>query len=468
MVVSSFVTPEDRDAVTDLLRRQLAALPARSPFYADLFAARGVRAAGFGSLADLAGFPLTDKQMLRDSQVAAPPLGRHAAADWTDVIRVHASTGTTGTPSWVGVTRRDADAWTEMTARAFRTMGATRQDVVLHCAGLTLFVGGLPIRDAFEQIGSTVVPIGTGASEKAVLALNTLGVTALHSTPSYARYLAEYIRDRVRRDPREFGLRKVFVGGEPGGGEPGFREHIEREWGATVTEGLGNADMAPVLFGEAPGSGGMRYTGGRHVVVELIDPDTTEPIEAEPGATGELVYTAADRECCPLVRFRTRDRVVVTGRAADGAPLIRCVGRTDDMLIVLGVNVFPSAIRDLVQALHPRTTGAVQIVLADRGPRVDPPLRVEVEWGQQPGDHEDLVHSVQSIIRARLSVSTAVTLVPPGSIERSEMKTRLTRIAELTSSRDGGREMPAQPPTPGVRASVPVRSRRTVERTGNG
>lgn len=424
-----FVGRADADAVAAALRTQLEGLPARSAFYADLFAEHGVSAKAFGSLADIAYFPFTEKQMLRDSQAAAPPLGRHAGVDMTEVIRVHASTGTTGTPSWVGVTRRDSQAWTEMVARAFRTMGATREDVVVHGSGLTLFVGGLPIRDALEQIGTTVVPVGTGASEKAVQAMNTLGVTALHSTPSYARYLADYVREKVGRDPREFGLRKVFVGGEPGGGEPAFRKHLESEWGAQVTEGLGNADMAPVLFGEAPGAGGMRFTGGRHVLVELIDPDSGEPLEAEPGVTGELVYTSVDRECCPLVRFRTRDLVRVTGRASDGAPLIRCIGRTDDMLIVLGVNVFPSAVRDIVQGLHPRTSGAVQILLPARGPRVEPPLRVEAEWGEHPGDHEELRGSIESIIRARLSVPARVTLVPPGSIERSEMKSRLTRPA---------------------------------------
>ena len=426
-MVTNFVAPEDRESVTELLRAQLEGLPARSPFYADLFAEHGVTPAAFASLDDLRKLPFTTKQMLRESQRAAPPLGKHAGVDMTEVIRVHASTGTTGRPSWVGVTRRDAAAWTDMVARAFRTMGAEREDVVLHAAGLTLFVGGLPIRDALERIGATLVPIGTGASEKAVLALETLGVTALHSTPSYARYLAEYLRAQGR-DPKEFGLRKVFVGGEPGGGEPAFRAHVEQEWGAPVTEGLGNADMAPVLFGEAPGSGGMRFTGGRHVVVELIDPESGEPIDAEPGATGELVYTSVDRECCPLVRFRTRDRVVVTG-TADGAPLIRCVGRTDDMLIVLGVNVFPSAVRDLVQTLHPRTTGAVQIVLPTQGPRVEPPLHVEAEWGEQAGDHEQLRRDIETLVRSRLSVRAAVTLVPPGSIERSEMKTRLTRPA---------------------------------------
>ncbi|GLZ05638.1 phenylacetate--CoA ligase [Actinomadura sp. NBRC 104412] len=424
-----FVADEDRDAVTAMLRAQLEGLPARSPFYADLFAAHGVDAGALESLDDLRKLPFTGKQELRESQAAAPPLGRHAGVDLTEVIRVHASTGTTGTPSWVGVTRRDSEAWTEMVARAFRTMGATREDVVLHGAGLTLFVGGLPIRDAIERIGSTMVPIGTGASEKAVLALETLGITALHATPSYVRYLAEYIRERKGRDPREFGIRKIFVGGEPGGGEPAFRAHVEREWGGKVTEGLGNADMAPVLFGEAPGTDGMRFTGGRHVVVELIDPDTGEPVDPEPGATGELVYTSVDRECCPLVRFRTRDRIVVTGLAHDGAPLIRCVGRTDDMLIVLGVNVFPTAVRDLVQTLHPRTSGVVQIIRPDRsGHRVDPPLRVEAEWGAEPGDHDTLRRDIEDLIRTRLTVPAAVTLVPPGTIARSEMKSQLTRV----------------------------------------
>jgi phenylacetate-CoA ligase len=425
LVTPSFVAAEDEEAVTELLRAQLEGLPARSPFSAALFAEHGVTPAMFTSLADLRKFPFTTKQMLRDSQSEAPPLGRHAGVGMTDVIRVHASTGTTGKPSWVGVTRRDAAAWTDMIARAFRTMGAVRDDVVLHAAGLTLFVGGLPIRDALERIGATLVPIGTGASEKAMLALETLGVTALHSTPSYARYFAEYLRDRGR-DPKEFGLRRIFVGGEPGGGEPAFRAYVEQEWGAPVTEGLGNADMAPVLFGEAPDSGGMRFTGGRHVVVELVDPDTGEPVTPDEGATGELVYTAVDRECCPLVRFRTGDRVIVTGVADGGAPLIRCSGRTDDMLILRGVNVFPSAVRDVVQSLHPRTTGAMQIVLAQKGPRVEAPLRVEAEWGAEPSD--DLAREIEQAIRARLSVRAAVTLVPPGSLERTEAKARLTRM----------------------------------------
>lgn len=438
VAIAHFTPPHLRDEVTAALRKQVTELPRRSPLYAALFQESGISGEALVTLDDLPRFPFTTKAMLRASQDAAPPLGRHAAVDPADVVRVHASTGTTGTPSWVGVTARDAASWTDIVARAFSTMGLRREDVVVHGAGLTLFVGGLPIRDAIEHIGAMMVPIGTGASEKAVLAMERLGVTTLHSTPSYARYLAEYVREKLGRDPREFGLQKVMVGGEPGGGEPAFRERIAREWGARVTEGLGNADMAPVLFAEEPGTGGMRFVGGSHVVAELIDPETAEPVQPDLGAAGELVYTSVDRECCPLVRFRTRDRVRVTEVAPDGAPLIRCVGRTDDMLIVLGVNVFPSAIRDIVQSFHPHTTGAIQVVLPHAGPRIDPPLRVEVEWGTEPTDRTELARSLEHQIRARLSVPVDVVLIPPGTLARSEMKSSLVRKEHRDGAHSGG------------------------------
>jgi phenylacetate-CoA ligase len=175
----------------------------------------------------------------------------------------------------------------------------------------------------------------------------------------------------------------------------------------------------------------MRLSAPRHVLVELLEPDTAEPVEPEPGATGELVYTALDRQCCPLVRFQTRDRVTVTGLDASDRPLIRCIGRTDDMLIVLGVNVFPSALRDVVQGFAPRTTGVMQVVLPSPGPRVEPPLRLEVEEGSAPGDPVELTGQLEDTIRARLSVSARISLVPLGSLERSEMKSTLARVAQV-------------------------------------
>jgi len=166
------------------------------------------------------------------------------------------------------------------------------------------------------------------------------------------------------------------------------------------------------------------------VLVELIDPVSEEQIPWEPGAVGELVYTATDRECCPLLRFRTRDRVQVLGvgcTCGRPGPRIRCVGRTDDMLIVLGVNVFPSAIRDVVASLHPRTTGAIQVLLPGPGPRVEPPLRVRAEHGPGETDLEGLGTELERLIRARLTVSVRIELVPPDTLPRSEMKSTLVR-----------------------------------------
>ncbi|HVS84265.1 MAG TPA: hypothetical protein VHD91_01375 [Gaiellaceae bacterium] len=409
------------------LRRQVAYLEERSPFYQEKLRGAGVDSRALESLDALRRFPLTTKQEVRDSQAAAPPLGRHACVELAEVVRLHASTGTTGSPSWVGLTSRDVETWTRITAESFRAQGIRSDDVVVHAAGLTLFVGGLPVQDAIERIGATFVPIGTGASEKVLGAMRTLGRTVLHSTPSYALYLAEWLRERDV-DPRSLGVRKLTCGGEPGAGQPAVRAQIEEAWGAPVTEGLGNADMAPVIWGECEHQAGMHLTGGEWVYAELIDPESEEPVPWETGVEAELVYTALERECCGLLRFRTRDRLrVVATDCACGrpGPLVRCVGRTDDMLIVLGVNVFPAAIRDLVAELRPRTTGAMQVVLPTRGPRVEPPLRVEVEAAD-----ENVAGELAERIRGRLTIPVHVELVPPGSIARSEMKTSLTRIEE--------------------------------------
>ena len=188
----------------------------------------------------------------------------------------------------------------------------------MHGSGLTLFVGGLPIQDALERIGTTVVPIGTGASEKAVQAMNTLGVTAPALDP-LVRPLPRRVRTRkVGRDPREFGYARCSSAAN--------RVAVSRRSASTSSRsgapGSPRAWATPTWLrccsARRRRTGGMRFTGGRHVLVELVDPDSGEPIAAEPGVTGELVYTSVDRECCPLVRFRTRDLVRVTGRAPTG------------------------------------------------------------------------------------------------------------------------------------------------------
>lgn len=412
------------------LSKQLDYLFARSPFYQDKLKAAGIRREHLRTLADLAGVPLTTKEELRESQRAAPPLGRHACVGLESVIRIQASTGTTGRPSLVGLTRQDAEGWTRATARSFYTQGVRPTDIVMHGASLTLFAGGLPVKDAIERIGATFVPVGTGASEKLVLIARELRANVLHSTPSYAIYLADHVRRGEKMDPRELGIEKIVCGGEPGGGIAAVRSKIQEAWGARVTEGMGNADMLPVVFSECPNQSGMHYNAHEYVYCEIIDPESERILPIEEGVSGELIYTSLERECVPLLRFRTRDRVTVLGTSCDCGRTgfkLRCLGRTDDMLIVLGVNVFPSAIHDVVSSFRPRTTGEVQILLEAPGPGVKPPLKIVAEYGEGAEPPGGLQTEIEHRIRAVLTIPSSVQLVPPGTLPRFEMKGQLVK-----------------------------------------
>ncbi|HSB75296.1 MAG TPA: hypothetical protein VLC12_06580 [Terriglobales bacterium] len=419
-----------RDLQQAKLSRQLDYLFARSEFYRDKFRAAGLRREHIRSLRDLENCPFTTKEELRDSQAACPPLGRHMGVDMASVIRIHASTGTTGKPSFVGITRHDSEVWTRVTARSFYAQGIRPTDIVIHGASLALFAGGLPSKDALERIGATFVPVGTGASEKLVLVARTLGANALHCTPSYAIYLADFVRRESGVDPRELGIRKIVCGAEPGAGIPAVRARISEAFGARVTEGLGNADMVPIIFAECRDQSGMHFNGQEYVYVEVIDPESGHNLPLESGVSGELVYTSLDRECVPLLRFRTRDRVTIldTSCACGRTSFkLRCVGRTDDMLIVLGVNVFPSAVRDVVSSFHPRTTGEIQILLDAPGPGVTPPLKIKAEFSDQSGDLAELRSALERKIKAVLNVSSQIELVPAGALPRFEMKGQLTK-----------------------------------------
>jgi phenylacetate-CoA ligase len=412
------------------LRRQLDYVAGRSPFYRRKLADAGFEPASLRRLDELRRMPFTTKEELRESQVATPPLGEHAAADLADVIRIHSSSGTTGRPSYVGITAHDRDVWNETVSRVYYCEGVRRDDVVIHGFGLGFFVGGLPLKDAIENIGATFIPIGTGASDRLVTSIRDLGGTVLTCTPSYANYLAEYIRERFDMEPSELGLRRILLGAEPGGGIPAVRERLAEDFGAFVAESLGNADLIPTYSANCDELDGNHFLAPDFMILEVVDPDTGDSLQLEDGLEGELVATHIDRDCVPLVRFRVRDRVVVkTSPCPCGrtSPRFTCVGRTDDMLIVAGVNVWPSALKDLVTSLHPRTTGAMQILLSSPPPRVDPPLRVQVESGPDVGDFQGLKRELEGLIRDRLIVKADVDVVPPETLPRFEMKAQLIR-----------------------------------------
>jgi phenylacetate-CoA ligase len=220
----------------------------------------------------------------------------------------------------------------------------------------------------------------------------------------------------------------VLVAGEPGGGERGFRAKLEDGWGAKVTEAMGVGDVGVSLWGECEEQNGMHLGARGFVHAEVIDPETGAPAPIEDGATGELVLTHLRHRAAPLLRFRTRDHVRIwTSTCACGrtAPRMRCLGRTDDMLIVRGVNVFPSAVRDVVSAFAPHVSGHVQVRPHGAGVAQEPPLPVVVELGRGAEAAESLAAAIRDRIRTVLVVQTSVELVPWGSLRRSDYKSKL-------------------------------------------
>ena len=419
---------ELRSLQEEKLRKQIQYVYEKSTFYQRRFKEAGLVPGDIQSIQDLRKIPFTTKEELRESQTQHPPLGFHRAAPMDKIIRIHSSSGTTGHPSFVGITKHDHRVWTEITARSIYTQGIRPKDIVIHAVGLTFFVGGLPVKDAIEAIGAAFVPIGTGASDRVVTTAQLLHANTLHCTPSYAIYLADYIRSKLKMNPSELGIKKITSGAEPGAGIPSIRKKIQEDFGCHLTEGLGNADAAPIIFGECPNQSGMHFCAQEFIVCELINPETGEILEMEDDVTGELVYTHIDRECCPLIRFRTRDRIKVFSSPCDCGRTsfrVRCIGRTDDMLIVLGVNVFPSAVKDVVTSLRPRTTGEIRILLDQPGPKVAPPMKIKVEYSKDVTDLHSLKEAVEGLLREKLVFKADVNLVPEGSLPRYEMKAQI-------------------------------------------
>jgi phenylacetate-CoA ligase len=396
-------------------RTQIAYVLERSPFYKE-------RLAGFASgLAEIAELPLTDKDELRATRTPDNPFGSHLCAEPGELVRIYSTSGTTGEPSYIPLTAGDLDNWVTGSARSYAASGVRAGQRIVSTYNVGPFVAGAALA-AFDRIGLTHIPVGTGNTDRLIDAIERLRPEAVVLTPSYAAYLAE------SHDLRSSSVERVLVAGEPGGGEPAFRAKLEQGWGARVTEAMGIGDIGVSLWGECEEQDGMHLGARGFVHAELIDPETGEALELDDGATGELVLTHLQHRAAPLLRFRTRDHVQVRmslcpcGRTG---PRVRCLGRTDDMLIVRGVNVFPSAIREVVSAFAPRVSGNILVRPRAEGVKQEPPLPVSVELARGAAPDGDLAEAIRDRLREALVVQTSVELVPWGSAQRSEYKSRL-------------------------------------------
>ena len=400
-------------------RTQLAYLLERSAFYRE-------KLAGFdtdGGLPGIAALPLTEKDELRQTRTRENPVGTHLCAAADEIVRIYSTSGTTGTPSYIPLTAGDLDNWITGSARSYAASGIASGQRIVSTYNAGPFVAGAALA-SFDRLGLCHIPVGTGNTERLVRAIELLEPEAAVLTPSYASYLAE------NHDLSDSSVERVLVAGEPGGGEAAFRARLEEAWGAKVTEAMGIGDIGVSLWGECEEQDGMHLGARGFVHAELIDPETGAALEPADGVTGELVLTHLRHRAAPLLRFRTRDHVEVkTSPCPCGrtGPRVRCIGRTDDMLIVRGVNVFPAAIREVVSAFAPDVSGQILVRPRAAGVKQEPPLPVSVELARETRPGDELAGAIRDRLREVLVVQTDVELVAPGSLPRSEYKSTLVK-----------------------------------------
>lgn len=408
-----------------LLRRQLEHVMTHSAFYRDKMAAAGVDPASITTVQDLRQVPFTEKGELRRSLAEHPPLGSHLAVPITDLAQIQATSGTSGTPSYFGLTEHDISVWGTAGARGFYAAGVRPGDLVLHGWGMSKgFAGGVPAVRVLQQLGCVVIPIGGEAgAERLLTVAASLRPKVFCTGPNFALHAGRVAEEVLGggRTASSLGIERIVVGGEPGGGVPAIRSQIEQLWGATSCETLGNSDVLPIVFAECLERDGMHFVAQGLAHIELIDPETEEDIAFEAGASGELVLTALDRLASPLVRFRTHDHIeVLSTTCACGrtGPRVRCVGRTDDMMIVRGVNVWPSAVREIAVSFQPRLTGNLRIIADFEGHSTEQRLRIRVEHAADLSADE--VAAVEAELERRITQVLAfrprLEMVPPGVI----------------------------------------------------
>jgi len=406
--------------------RQYRRIRESSPFYARKFREAGA-GNSFVSLADLSQLPFTTKQELKEALDEDPPFGSNLCVSPDQVKRVYQTSGTSGSPSVLALTRGDMETWTIMGTRTYYATGIHEHSSVLTTFGAGPFVAG-HTHFVLLRIGSRSVPVAPGDTERVIFGLRSGLADTLLSTASFAQFLANRL-EQTDAEPSAIPLTHVVTGGEPGGGIPSIRDHIQRVLGVTVTEVMGIGDIAPSLFGECTHQQGMHFCGGGHVWVELIDPETREPIEIETGAEGELAYTTLTREAMPVVRFLGGDIVRIEGTECECGRTSfrqRVLGRRDDMFIVRGVNVYPAAILAVVGDFRPRVTGRARVIREGPETSIEPPIPVEVEVTERHESDGALVTEIENAIHSKLMFRSKVELVPESEFGEAGYKTRLT------------------------------------------
>ena len=406
---------KELEALQGKLLHQACQRAAQTPFYAKLFEEKGVKVDKITSLENLKDLPFTTKQDLRisypDGMVSVPQ---------QDIVRLHASSGTTGKSTVIFYTQNDITGWADLVARSMMATGTTRDDVFQNMMGYGLFTGGLGLHYGAERLGCMVIPSSTGNSLKQIQLMEDFNTTVVHITPSYALHLVEVIKEHGV-NPHDLNIKKAYLGAEPY--SEGVRNKIQEQWGMEAYNSYGMSEMnGPGVAFECTHRNGMHLWEDFYIM-EVIDPETEEPLPD--GEEGELILTHVGREAMPIIRYRTRDLTrIMPEPCACGRThrrIERIKGRTDDMLIIGGVNVFPSQIETVLMKI-PEVGNNYQIVLERENNLDRMYIKVELYSKMFHGDLKELKNLTAKIVeelRALITVNPRVELLEPGSLPPS-------------------------------------------------
>lgn len=391
------------------------------------------------TMEDLYRIPFITKNVLRDAQLVSDrknPLGKIQLADTKDIVQVISSSGTSGRPVYYGATKEDVKVWKDTIANVYYTAGVTENDIVAHTTGVPLFAGGEAYFEGIRNIGAMTVWPGNLSTSRILETIRNLHCNIIQATVSFNLYLAERCQDALGIDSRKLGITKVIGGGEPGIGEEAIRQKLKDAWNAdTVREIMGLADVMPGMWAECGDETGMHFNAQKYVMVELIDTESEEHLPWEAGVIGELVYTTFSRKATPVLRYRSADLIRVEGTICScgrTSPKIRCIGRADDLLIFKAMNVYPSAIRDVVlKHFEKYLTGQMQVVKDHpEQVRFDTAIPMDIECLSPEQEQAKLKQQIEKIVRDILNIRINANLVPPNTIQRTQYKSPLIRVKE--------------------------------------
>ena len=416
-----------------------------SAYYREKFDKAGVNPHQLSSLQEFQQYPTFDKYEERESQAQSQeqeghPLGMHLTCDIRDVNRMSASSGTTGTPSFQGHTKHDREVTFKNFARLMDLIGGKKGDKVMMAGVMSMWVAGIPTVDALLDYGANVIPIGgLVGTVKVAEMMQLTRPEIIICTPSFARVLVKKSKEELGVDIAQVGIKKICVYGEPGGSIPEIVQELSEGFGgAQVFDMGGGTGCLNPIFSSCPENNGMHFIAPETAYIELYDRETKTVLPWNDGAEGEFVYTGLDRECGPLVRFMDGDLIRInTKPCACGLPgtRISIIGRVDDMLLVKGVNVFPTAVRDLILGFKESVSGNVRVIKDDDSPVVEPPLRVKVECLGSPSDAEKaLIKSkIEADIQRQLRFRTDILLFNEGELEMEYGATGKIKLTEIAA-----------------------------------